>query len=353
MSNSDDPSLDGVLSSSSSAAPETLTVYSATVVSTTFIPQATLSPSISSGSDAPQSTSPSNSQLNQSDGGHRTTIIVLATVFSIAGCVLLAGIVWLVIRCRRRRTALFARGITPIGDDEIETWKGRRTEKGPVEMDMECPPRSPTHQDCGPHADSGKRHQKSESTTSIRKPPSVIVYARPSEELSPLSPNWSLGKKTSLEGGRVSGKPSFDKEPPIQARAPNAREGLTDEAIPGDEPFVHGSPKRRGSRLSKQAPPMTTRYGGGGGGGGHTRNKSSRSSSSLYRLGGYGYESSDDYYYQHRPSQDCYQGAGPSRVLSPQDPPRLSLSEEWPSGSGVGSSPRLWLRAEDIGRAIG
>lgn len=368
MSNSDETSSltnsEGLFSSSSSAFPQTLTVYSTTVVSTTFLAEATAS------SSAPQTTSTlgnadsnsygngnssENSSSDQSDGGHRTTVIVLATIMSIVACLLLAGTVWLVIRCRRRRSSLFARGITPIGDDEIETWKGQRTEKG-LDMDMERPLRSPTQQQ-EQQPTGGKGHQKSESTTSIRKPPSVIVYARPSEEFSPISPTYPFTKKMSFEGGiGLAGKRSFDKDlpfTPIQARAPNAREGLTDEAIPGDEPFV-GSPKRRGSRLSKQV----SRYplqSGGGGGGHHVRNKSSRSSSSLHRLGGpggcgYGYESDDMY---HRPSHEFYQAGGHSRVSSTQDPPRLSLSDEWPGGAAAGLSPRPFVRAEDIGRAIG
>lgn len=378
MSISGEPSAlangEGPFISSSSGAAQTLTVYSPTVVSTTFVPGTTLSSSLAR-SDAAQST-PSfsnddnnangiddgsdNSNIGQSSGGGRTTVIVLATTMSVLGFLLLAGILFLVIRCRRRRSSLFARGITPIGDDEIETWKGQRTEKG-LDMDMERPLRSPTRQQQQQqhhhhHADE-KGHQKSESTTSIRKPPSVIVYARPSEEFSPISPTHPFTRKISIEGGLASGtKRSFDKDlpfTPIQARAPNAREGLTDEAIPGDEPFV-GNPKRRGSRLSKQISRHPF-HGGGGGGGGHTRNKSSRSSSSLHRLGGggYGYES-DDY---HRPSHDTYfqgGGGGHSRVSSTQDPPRLSLSDEWPGGAGsAGLSPRPFVRAEDIGRAIG
>lgn len=235
-------------------------------------------------------------------------------------------------RCRRRRSKLFNRGITPIGDDEIETWKGQRTEKV---RDMNDGPQSSHHG----RWTGEKGHQKSESTTSIKKPPSVIVYAQKSEEWSPRSPtmpDYPFSKR-SLDGG----KSSFEKElpmTPIQARAPNAREGLTDEAIPGDDPFIY-SPRRRGSRLSKgpRYPQQS-----------HARNKSNRSSSSLHRLGDrvFGYES-DDY----RPSPEFYPGH--SRMSSQQEPPRLSLSEDWPAGSG-GLSPRpTLLRAEDIGRAIG
>lgn len=328
----------------SSTAPQAFTVFSPTVVSTVFLPQSSgMATATSSG--IPQSTSSSDSvdpntsdngntnNSNQSSGGDRTTAIILASVLSVVGCLLIGMAVWIFMRCRRRRSKLFTRGITPIGDDEIETWKGQRTEKG-HDMDAVSPPHSPKQRRM-----EEKRHQKSESATSIKKPPSVIVYARKSEEYSPRSPTMPdyPFSKMSFDGT----KRSFEKElpmTPIQARAPNAREGLTDEAIPGDEPFI-GSPKRRGSRLSKGS-----RYPHQS----HSRTKSNRSSSSLHRLGdrGYGYES-DDY----RPSHEFYQGH--SRVSSSQEPPRLSLSDNWPAGSG-GLSPRILLvRAEDIGRAIG
>lgn len=332
---------------SSSSAPSALTVFSPTVVSTVFVPQDTGSAAAlsSAGTQSSPSSSSSGSSSNvnsnssdngsnngSNQSGDRTTVIVLATVMSVVGCLLIGVALWTFMRCRRRRSKLFSRGITPIGDDEIETWKGQRTEKG-QEMDAEM--NSPTQDG----RTQGQGHQKSESTTSIKKPPSVIVYARKSEEWSPRSPTMPdyPFSKMSLDGG----KRSFEKElpmTPIQARAPNAREGLTDEAIPGDEPFV-SSPKRRGSRLSKG-----TRYPHQS----HSRSKSNRSSSSLHRLGDrvFGYES-DDY----RPSHEFYPGH--SRVSSSQEPPRLSLSEDWPTGSGGGLSPRPFVRAEDIGRAIG
>lgn len=331
----------------SSQGPQALTVFSPTVVSTVFIPEQSVganaisssaSQSISSSSSFPSNSSDNgnNRDSDQSGSGDRTTVIVLATVMSVVGCLLIGVSIWMFMRCRRRRSKLFSRGITPIGDDEIETWKGQRREKV---HDTDDGPHSPPPQQRRPEEDKG--HQKSESTTSIKKPPSVIVYARKSEEWSPRSPTMPdyPFSKMSLDGG---GKRSFEKElalSPIQARAPNAREGLTDEAVPGDEPFV-SSPKRRGSRLSKG-----TRYPHQM----HTRHKSNRSSSSLHRLGdrSFGYES-DDY----RPSHEFYPSH--SRVSSSQEPPRLSLSEDWPAGGSGGLSPRpLLVRAEDIGRAIG
>ncbi|PSR92412.1 hypothetical protein BD289DRAFT_335720, partial [Coniella lustricola] len=183
----------------------------------------------------------------------QTNVVILSTILSVVGLVIVCGSIWVCIRYRQRRTRLFNRGITPIGDDEIETWKGHRIEKS---LETHLPRRG---------------HRKHESTSSTQKPPSVIVYARTSEEQWVRSPSTPGHNSTmSWDGSRMS----FDKElpfTPIHARAPNAREGLTDEAIPGDVPFIQ-SPRRRGSRLYK--PPRVPHQA-------HVRRKSSRSSSSL------------------------------------------------------------------------
>lgn len=299
---------------------------------------ATLSTGIASASNAASSDdSGDGSDDSQSNSGNKTTVIVLATLMSIVGACLIAGAILAFIRCRRRRTKLFSRGITPIDDEEIETWKGNRVEKS-LEDGAELTARL-----------ESRGHQKHESVSSTKKPPSLIVYSRRSEErFHPRSPPMTgLHSKMSFDGGKMS----LDKElpfTPIQARAPNAREGLTDEAIPGDQPFIP-SPKRQTSRLSKTHPRSPRQA--------HTRNKSSRSTISLnhiYNMDGYnnqGYESDVDI--TSRASHDQHRfHPHHSRVLSTSSiPPRLSLSDDWPSG---GLSPRpLIVRREDIGRAIG
>lgn len=268
-------------------------------------------------------------ESNDTDG---STVIILSTVLSTFGLILIAGGIWACLRCRRRRSGLFKRGITPIGDDEIETWKGHRCEKSLEEGGSPKSVASPT-----PRPSSRQHHQKQESTSSTRKPPSVIVYARRSEDQrSPTTPGHH--GKISWDGGRLS----YDKElpfTPIQARAPNAREGLTDECIPGDDPFIQ-SPKRRASRLYKQprAPQQA-----------HTRNRSSRSSLSLNRTGDavFGYDLEF-----HGASDEFYPGHSQAYPVSSPPPPRLSLSEDWPRGGG-GLSPRPFVRPDEIGRAIG
>lgn len=314
---------------------QTTSVFNPTVTATTtLVPQSAYTSTSGSGlasttsGAAPQASSSIEgyqSETSQSNGSDPTRVIVLSTVLSVFGCLVIAAIMWACIRCRRRRTRLFNRGITPIGDEEIETWKGHRNEKS-VEADV---PQRSAQAPIIPDS-RGHHHHKQESASSVRKPPSVIVYARPSEEFSPRSPSTpNYFTKMSFDGKR-----SLDKDlpfTPIQARAPNAREGLTDETVPGDDPYVPG-PKRRGSRLSKA--PRTPRLA-------HARNKSSRSTLSLRSPGEAffgGYDSDHEMYPSH------------SRVSS-DVPPRLSLSNNWPSGGGL--SPRPLVRAEDIGRAIG
>lgn len=288
----------------------------------------------------PRTTSAVDTQSAATPRVSRTNVIILSTVLSI-GLMIICGSIWVCIQYRRRRTRLFNRGITPIGDDEIETWKGHRVEKS-----LESNLAHITAQRSSQLSERG--HRKHESTGSAKKPPSVIVYARTSEEQWVRSPSTPGHNRTmSWDGSRMS----FDKElpfTPIHARAPNAREGLTDEAIPGDVPFLQ-SPKRRGSRLYK-VPRVPHQA--------HVRRKSSRSSASLYRLGEEApysdtvpYTDADPYRNSHEYYPGHYRSYSYS-ISSPQSPPRLSLSNDWPHDGQELISPRL-IRPEDIGRAIG
>lgn len=268
--------------------------------------------------------------IHKRSDDNRTAVIILSTVLPVFGGLLIAGALFACFRCRRRRTQLFSRGISPIDDDEIATWKGNRQEK-----ELENGAGSAVVAD---HHD----HQKHESVDSTRKPASVIVYSnsRQSEERSPRLQNY-YGKR-SLDGRKMS----FDKEvpsTPILARAPNAREGLTDDTVPGDDPFVQ-SPRRHMSRLSKMPPTIQQPRQA------HARTKSARSSFSLRSFGDHfkGYDS--DVELTPRTSQDCQDGPSrhrPARVLS------SSHSNEWPGPRGLVPAPLTIVRKEDIGRAIG
>lgn len=267
-----------------------------------------------------------------------TTVIILSAILPVFGCLLIAGAMLAYFRCRRKQTQLFSRGISPIDDDEIATWKGSR------QKELENGASSAVVTD-------RNGHKKNESVESTRKPAGVIVYSntRQSEERSPRLQIY-CGK------GSVDGhKPSFDKEvpsTPILARAPNAREGLTDDTVPCDDPFVQ-SPRRQTSRLSRMGPAVQPPRQA------HARTKSARSSFSLRSLGDHikgGYDS--DLELAPRASQDGGQDAAsrhrPVHVFSSSSvPPRVSHSSDRPGPSGLRPAPLALVRREDIGRAIG
>ncbi|KAI1807574.1 hypothetical protein F4811DRAFT_443725 [Daldinia bambusicola] len=170
---------------------------------------------------------PSDASSNDSGNGSSTLTIVLSTVLSIAGVVLIAVAAYLCTGDRRRRLPVFNRGITPIGDDEIATWKSNRSAEKVNRYTTR-----PTHSQNG--------------STSTRRAPSLIQYqsgTRPSLEV--VSPRSFLGDKNSFDLPQIPGA--------VLARAPNARSGLTDETVPGDDPFLP-SPRRHPSRLHKLPP---------------------------------------------------------------------------------------------------
>jgi hypothetical protein len=158
---------------------------------------------------------------------NQTLIITLSTVLSVVGVVVIAITAYFVTRsCRKRRRGFFNRGITPIGDDEIASWKLNRGDE--------------------------KQPERYTARPSSTKAPSLIQYqngGRPSLEVSSPLSTFSLGEKHSM---------SFDlpraPEGAVLARAPNSRSGLTDDTIPGDQPFLP-TPRRNPSKLSKQPPP--------------------------------------------------------------------------------------------------
>ncbi|KAI5865115.1 hypothetical protein GGS23DRAFT_410371 [Durotheca rogersii] len=193
-------------------------------------------------------TVPTSTGTNSDEnGGNGSTLtIVLSTVLSVTGVVMVALAAYLCTGNRRRRIPMLNRGITPIGDDEIATWKLNK----PAEKETDRYTRRPSHS------------QNASISTSTRRAPSLIQYqngGRPSLEVT--SPRSFIGGKQSFDLPQVPGA--------VLARAPNARSGLTDEMVPGDDPFLP-SPKRHPSRLHK-LPPSTPSM--------HTRAKGSRSSS--------------------------------------------------------------------------
>ncbi|KAI1105188.1 hypothetical protein F4804DRAFT_351099 [Jackrogersella minutella] len=221
-----------------------------TTTTTTSNSEIIFSPTATDTMSSPTPT-PSSTSSDTSSNGNSTLTIALSTVLSVAGVALIAVAAYLCTGSRRKRLPMFGikRGITPIGDDEIATWKSNRS----AEKVMDRYTTRPSHS------------QNPSTATSTRRAPSVIQYNHGGRSsFEPTSP------RSFIAGG---GKYSFDlpQQPPgaVLARAPNARSGLTDEAVPGDDPFLP-SPKRHPSRLHKLPPSSPSLHG---------RAKGSRSSS--------------------------------------------------------------------------
>lgn len=273
--------------------------------------------------------------------GDQTLAIALSTALSVLAVAIIAGSVFICCRYRKGRLPFMQRGVTPIDDEEIESWK----RKDQLETTFEDKP--PT------------MHKKHASTTSLRKPPSVVVYQNPHNEWPPVETTSPRSVISTCNGS----KKSIEIPPtPVLARAPNARPGLTDECVQGDDAFLP-SPKRRPSRLSKYPPNAsnsTTR--------GHGRTLSARSSFSFggsVREQWYGQGYATDTELSPRASHDNLnltstrvgtsseldRTRGHHRVYSSSSiPPRLSLDEAY---YGQLSSPQPAVPSYEIGRAIG
>ncbi len=256
-----------------------------------------------------------------------TRVIILATVIPVVVGVVL---VVLLLRYRRKRNArLFNRGITPIADEEIESWKTDRND----EKELIPEKTSRSHQERSSRPQSSRHHKQHSSVSSLSKPASVIVYQNAGQGLPRTS-----GEQTpkSLLHSRSMDLPTS----PILARAPNARPGLTDEMIQGDDAFIP-QVKRQSSRLSK---------------GQHQRHRSA------YGVTGVTGGRSDRWYGQDVPDLQSRKSADNinrrdsaagdySRTYSmPGQPPRMSMVEtSLPRVPGK----RAPLEESEIGRAIG
>ncbi|KAK2682820.1 hypothetical protein RAB80_000766 [Fusarium oxysporum f. sp. vasinfectum] len=248
------------------------------------------------------------------DSHLQALIIVLATVVPVTAITAVGCFLYR--RSRQRRFLFMNRGITPIGDEEIESWKkDRNQEKARIieaanneANDLE---RQLQHQ-----------RQKSTSFSSIRKPPSVIVYDRPhprvSEELSPRS----LHHKRSID------TPST----PVVARAPNSRPGLTDEAVQGEDAFIPTCEARTRSSRSSTMSAVSPRDPWHG----------------HYPDAFFGTRSSSEYLPRANRSLDIRRQH--QRMHSMSNMNRLSFDDEVFLG---GLSPRPLIRKSEIGRAIG
>lgn len=257
-------------------------------------------------------------------------IIILAT--TIPSVVLIAVASVLCCRSRRRKARLFNRGITPINDEEIESWKVDRRASEKVSV-----PETP--QENQPSPSSYRTHRPSTSVGSMQKPASVIVYQGISQHGSRMSEDRPIMLPT-------PGKDSIElPQIPVLARAPNSRPGLTDETVQGEDAFI-SQPKRHPSRLAKPPPSTSPKHG---------RSKSTRATISPRETW---YSQIVDYQRPPRRSADTFlpttssvyqdtDGIYSSRSTPPQ---ATSIEDDIFLG---GLSPRPVIHKSEIGRAIG
>lgn len=176
-------------------------------------------PSMSENLKYPMETpSPSSSSAS---APHQTLVIVLSTILGSIAIILVVLVLFLICRIRKRKH--FKRGVSPINDEEIESWRNK------------------------------------ERKQPLASPPRGIINTISNGR---ISPDW-----TWTSSGNVQSPPrAHTRGPSLLAKAPNARVGLTTEVVPGDAPFIP-IVKRQSSRLSKSQPS-------------HIRTKSMRSSTS-------------------------------------------------------------------------
>lgn len=306
--------------------------------------------------------------MSDQDTNNTVTIVLATTIPSVVLITLAAVFCY---RVRRRKSRLFKRGITPIDDEEIESWKVERADEksiipeheqltghqrfttsgrdktksqSPSQSPRQSPAQSPTQTEAETPTQSQNRsrhHAQHSSVSSVQKPASVIVYQSHSPGSGRVSAEYSPRYLP-------QGKRSMDlPQTPVLARAPNARPGLTDEAVQGADAFI-SQVKRNPSRLAKPQPSSPK----------HHRSRSSRSvrysSDRALPDQWYGYNS--DQPPSPRQSAETFPRASLSHpslrsgLYTTAHTPRASYDDEIPLG---GLSPRPLIHKSEIGRAIG
>jgi hypothetical protein len=244
---------------------------------------------------------------------HRTLVIVLSTVLGFVGLALILGALFLLLRYRRGQSPFCHRGRDAINDDEILSWRRNNFDHKRPQPALLA---------------TGKTEM---STTRLGNPPTWRWATPPTLGQTVLSPS-----------SEYPGSPSF------LAKAPNARKGLTDETIPGADPFV-GTIKRQSSRLSKPPP-------------GHTRSKSRRSSMSAKSVGSFKWQNRERISSDSKVEDSNFSWFDPEdeSVVSQLRTDRTSSSNRTSVFDGLamgGLSPRPQPRHDGaklyIGRAIG
>ncbi|KAH8808225.1 hypothetical protein F5884DRAFT_752768 [Xylogone sp. PMI_703] len=306
--------------SSPSSSPSPFSSSSTVVAMVTPVPTSTSGDSTSSGSLSSISP-PVQSDPLPSHGWstqHRNLVIILSVVLGVFGIVLIISTIYFAWKYRRDRRPFGRRGASPINDEEIATWRGSSDRK-----------------------EVGFRLSESEITPP-RKTSTTLLFIDSDQAWNGTpAPPPAFG--TFSSNNRINISSSI-------VRAPNARAGLTDEAIPGEDPFITPA-KRKSNRLSK-AP-------------GHGRSRSSRSSLSTKSI--WNYQSERHYttrdrmtsWYDPNDDSPC-NDAGYSRQLSSSPTDSTHDRATTPLG-GLSPRPASHFRhaaqsslesADDIGRAI-
>lgn len=283
-----------------------------------------------------------NGTANMSDNDSNRTTIILATVIPVVVVIAVAVAVW--IHSRRRSSRLLNRGITPIADEEIESWRIERSEEKDKELmagtenDSSAHGTPPRNREAPASSSQAQHRQNSSSVSSVQKPSSVIVYQNITH-----APTRASGEHSPRSTGPASAKQSVELPPtPILARAPNARPGLTDEAVQGDDAFIPQI-RRQHSRLSKSPS--------------HQRHRSAQSAATnTHHHHQHAAQPGHPDHYQTRKSADnisrAVSGRRPSAGAA--HPPRASLDDAGGAASrSEGLSPRPAFHRSEIGRAIG
>ncbi|KAI1136937.1 hypothetical protein F5Y05DRAFT_91174 [Hypoxylon sp. FL0543] len=299
-----------------------LSKESGTTTIPTFTPSSESVPPTKTATMSDRPPTPSSVSSNTSGDGTSTLTIALSSVLSVIGVILIAVAAYLCTGGRRKKLPLFNRGITPIGDEEIATWKSNR----PAEKVADIYTTRPNHS------------SKPSTATSTKRAPSVIQYqngGRPSFEVA--SPRSFIGDgKYSLDLPQAPGA--------VLARAPNARSGLTDETVPGDDPFLP-TPRRNPSRLHKSPPNQPNLHG---------RAKGSRSSSMKSFSEAAWREAMSTEPLPHRASSDAYSRSYNGIYSNPSipPPPRLPFGDN-EQFTGLSPPPSRRKSDKTIGLAVG
>ncbi|KAI0802842.1 hypothetical protein GGR55DRAFT_409496 [Xylaria sp. FL0064] len=263
---------------------------------------------------------------------HNRLTIILSTVLGFIGVMAIALSALWYLR-NRRRHKLFNRGLTPIGDDEIATWKVSRSAAAAAE-EKEAEAAYTTR----------PSHVSKDSTSSarIQYQRGGVASCRPSMDTAGIAPRSFIGGSFSMDLPRAPEAAAF-------ARAPNARTGLTDETVPGDEPFL----KRQPSRLQKN-PPGTPKAVSRS----NSRTRIARSQSHPENWQGFGNNTGSSVESSPTGSRDGSNGNTPrgvhSRIYSSSSiPPRIvSTAADKEMLAGL-SPPPSRRRDSPIGQALG